>query len=161
VPQTLQVSSINDAWFGTFFLHEFLLASGPASSEGTDQLRHPHGRLPACVTDGRTGARITPREAERRAGKGSRKAWKQTLRVVHRGRKISLQMYMTQLGVEGSSSGDVGSGSGGDEITEIRVSKSETTTSRGETLPTMRPIPAWWSNDQKVGTSAMQQVRNM
>jgi hypothetical protein len=70
-------------------------------------------------------------------------------------------MYMTQLGVEGSSSGDVGSGSGGDEITEIRVSKSETTTSRGETLPTMRPIPAWWSNDQKVGTSAMQQVRNM
>ena len=64
------MTSINDTWRGTFHLHEFLQATSPSGDGGEHwQQRHPHGRLPECVTDGRTGERITPREAESRAGK--------------------------------------------------------------------------------------------
>lgn len=43
---------------------------------------------------------MTPREAEMRAGKGSRKSWKLTLMTMHAGQEMSLQKYFTLLGVE-------------------------------------------------------------
>ncbi len=44
--------------------------------------------------------RITPREAEIRAGKGSRKSWKLTLLTYHMGKEMSLQKFLTQMGLE-------------------------------------------------------------
>ena len=101
------IYSINYEWSGTFHLHEYLVSTNPSMvpylDTGAPLLRHPHGRLPACVTDGKLGDRITPREAEKRAGKGSRKAWKQTLLTSVEGSDITLQKFMTMLGVEGGS----------------------------------------------------------
>ena len=168
VPTTIEVTSINDEFSGTFHLHEFLLAASPGVTGGS-QLRHPHGRLPACITDRRSGARITPREAERRAGKGSRKAWKQTLRTAVGGSEISLQRYFLQLGIDGSD-GAAGtafpelSGSGGDESTEFRAELCTVEQPRvpGLALLTAASDPCgWWPPSDQSATSTMQVRMNV
>lgn len=167
VPTTIEVTSINDEFSGTFHLHEFLQAVSPGDAGGS-QLRHPHGRLPACVTDTSSGARITPREAERRAGKGSRKAWKQTLRTAVGGSEISLQRYFLQLGIDacdgaagtgGGAQAEELSGSGGDGSTEF---KAELCTTERPGVPGLALITAgsdpcgWWPCGDQSATSTMQ-----
>ena len=59
--------------------------------------------------------RITPREAEKRGGKGARKSWKQTLLTSHGGKELSLQKYFTMLGLERAGQGLAGAAAPGFE----------------------------------------------
>lgn len=72
-----QVVSSNTAFTGTFFLHEFLEGNGV-------------GRSVACIQEDGGNFRMTPGEAEERAGLGSTKNWKKSLQVI----KIVLRMRL-------------------------------------------------------------------
>ena len=149
-------------------MHEYLLCTCPASIQHIEIdipiVRHPHGRLPACVTDGKLGDRITPREAEKRAGKGSRKAWKQTLLTSADGTDVTLQKYMTMLGLDGG-----GGGGGMTPATALRRSvdaesggarregSGDPGLPQGATVPVMPAVNTMgWMTGEQAG--AMQQV---
>ena len=70
-----QVISSNGAFRGTFFLHEFLEGNGA-------------GRSVACIEEEGCTQRLTPGEAEERAGLGSNKNWKKTIMVINSRVKI-------------------------------------------------------------------------
>ena len=162
------VCSINYEWAGTFHLHEYLICVCPNSVKhiaiNIPIVRHSHGRLPACVTDGKLGDRITPRDAEKRAGKGSRKAWKQTLLTSVDGSDVTMQKYLTMLGLEGG-----GGGGGATPATALRrsVDADSVVTHRegsgdpnlplGATVPVLPAMSTMgWMTGEHAG--AMQQV---
>lgn len=90
LPTEISIHSINGTFRGTLWLHEYLAGAS----------ENVYGRLPPCVSQEGSPTRITPREAEIRAGKGSRKSWKLTLLTYHMGKEMSLQKFLTQMGLE-------------------------------------------------------------
>lgn len=79
LPVTLEIFTMNGAFRGTFYLHDYL---GRAN---------PRGVLPDCIQERGDTRRLKPSDAEVRAGNGSFKNWKVSFKTTYRGQMMSIK----------------------------------------------------------------------